>query len=52
MSTLQLNTPHLNTDLENHFQNLGVGSIAAYKLWCYRHSLSTSLEKTPTQLQH
>ena len=33
--------------LAAHFAALGVGTIAAYKLWCYRHGLSTALDKTP-----
>lgn len=36
-------------DLRQHFCALGVGTIAAYKLWCYRHGLSTDLHKTPEQ---
>lgn len=40
----------LSNDLENHFKALGVGSVAAYKLWCYRQGISTALDKTPDQL--
>ena len=36
-------------DLRQHFHALGVGTVAAYKLWCYRHGLSTDLHKTPDQ---
>ena len=36
-------------DLRQHFRALGVGTVAAYKLWCYRHGLSTDLHKTPDQ---
>ncbi|MBI2952659.1 PcfJ domain-containing protein [bacterium] len=36
-------------DLRRHFCALGVGTVAAYKLWCYRHGLSTDLRKTPEQ---
>ena len=32
-----------------HFAALGVGTIAAYKLWCHRHGLSTGLDKTPQE---
>ena len=39
------------TDLEPHFKALGVDSAVQYKLWCHRNGLSTSLEKTPEQLQ-
>lgn len=42
----------LTPNLEDHFKCLGVGSISAYKLWCYRHGLNTSLDKTPHQLQN
>ena len=35
--------------LAAHFAALGVGTIAAYKLWCYRHGLSTTLDKTPQE---
>lgn len=35
--------------LAAHFAALGVGTIAAYKLWCYRHGLSTALDKTPQE---
>ena len=35
--------------LAAHFAALGVGTISAYKLWCYRHNLSTALDKTPQQ---
>ena len=52
MPTRLLHSTHLNTDLESHFLNLGVSSVATYKLWCYRHGFSTSLEKTPAQLQN
>ena len=38
-------------DLESHFKTLGVDSIVGYKLWCYRHNLDTSTEKTSEQLQ-
>ena len=47
MSTSLLNKP----DLEPHFKTLGVHSVATYKLWCYRNNFSTSLDKTPDQLQ-
>lgn len=47
MSTLLPNTP----DLEPHFKALNVGSLAAYKLWCYRNGLDTSTQKSPDQLQ-
>ena len=36
-------------DLILHFNALDVGTISAYKLWCYRHDLSTDLDKTPQQ---
>ena len=39
-------THHLNSDLEDHLKSLGVISISGYKLWCYRHGLSTELHKT------
>ncbi|MBT3606380.1 MAG: hypothetical protein HN521_25195, partial [Candidatus Latescibacteria bacterium] len=48
MSTLLLDKP----DLEPHFKTLGFNSTVAYKLWCYRHGLNTSLEKTPDQRQN
>ena len=35
--------------LATHFAALGVGTIAAYKLWCHRHGLSTALDKTPQE---
>ncbi len=35
--------------LAAHFAALGVGTIAAYKLWCHRHGLSTALDKTPQE---
>ena len=35
--------------LATHFAELGVGTIAAYKLWCHRHGLSTALDKTPQE---
>lgn len=47
MSTLLPTKP----DLEPHFKTLGLNSPVAYKLWCYRNSLDTSLDKTPEQLQ-
>jgi len=47
MSTLLSSKP----DLEPHFKALGFDSLVAYKLWCYRNNLSTSLDKTPAQLQ-
>ena len=31
--------------LRRHFGAVGVGTVAAYKLWCHRHGLSTELEK-------
>ena len=40
-----------SSGLEPHFKTLGVDSIVAYKLWCYRNCLDTSTEKTPGQLQ-
>ncbi len=52
MSTLSLNKPNLTPNLEDHFKTLGVGSISAYKLWCYRHGFNTSLDKSPDQLQN
>ena len=52
MSTLLLTKTNLTSDLEDHFKTLGVGSISAYKLWCYRHGFNTSLEKTPQQRQN
>ena len=47
MEVLTLEKP----DLESHLKTLGVDSIVGYKLWCYRHNLDTSTEKTPEQLQ-
>ena len=38
--------------LAAHFAALGVGTIAAYKLWCHRHGLSTALDKTPVSYTH
>lgn len=52
MSTLLYKETEQNSQLEDHFKHLGVGSISAYKLWCYRHGLNTSLDKTPDQLHH
>ena len=49
MSTLLLNNLDLDNDLEDHFKFLGVGCISAYKLWCYRHGLSTELHKDTDQ---
>ena len=49
MSTLLLNNLDLANDLEDHFKSLGVGCISAYKLWCYRHGLSTELHKDTDQ---
>ena len=51
MSTLSFTKPDLDDAVQEHFQALGVGSVAAYKLWCYRHGLSTELDKTPEQRQ-
>ncbi len=45
------NQPDLTPDLESHFKTLGVGSVSAYKLWCYRHGLSTDLNKSSEQRQ-
>lgn len=36
-------------DLLSHFSALGVGSVSAYKLWCYRNGLDKGLEKSPEQ---
>lgn len=36
-------------ELGRHFGALGVGTIAAYKLWCHRHGLSTELHKNATR---
>ena len=36
-------------EIESHFKALGVDSVVAYKLWCYRHGLDTGLDKTPDQ---
>lgn len=36
-------------ELAEHFAALGVGTIAAYKLWCYRHGLSKALDKTAVE---
>ena len=35
--------------LAEHFSALGVGTVSAYKLWCYRHGLGKTLDKTATQ---
>ena len=51
MLTLSFRKPDLDDALHEHSQALGVGSVAAYKLWCYRHDLSTELDKTAEQLQ-
>ena len=39
----------LPDEIESHFEALGVDSVVAYKLWCYRHGLGTGLDKTPDQ---
>lgn len=39
--------PHL----QQHLNTLGFDTQTQYKLWCYRHGLDTSLQKTPAQLQ-
>lgn len=36
-------------DLLAHFAALGVGSVSAYKLWCYRNGLCKDLDKTPAE---
>ena len=42
--TLLLNK--VDDEIERHFSELGLGSVAAYKLWCYRNGLSGDLEKS------
>lgn len=39
----------LPDEIESHFDALGIDSVLAYKLWCYRHGLDTGLDKTPDQ---
>ena len=42
-------TTVLSNEIESHFKALGVDSVVAYKLWCYRHGLDTGLDKTPDE---
>ena len=54
MSTLAPKRPRppgIPPHLQDHLDILGVDTIAGYKRWCYSRGLSTSLEKTETELQ-
>ena len=48
MQTILLHD-RVDEDLAAHFAALGVGTISAYKLWCYRHGLSKALDKTAAE---
>ena len=40
----------VNEELRRHFDSLGVSTVAGYKLWCHRHELNTTLDKSSEAL--
>lgn len=41
---------NLDATLRDHIEHLGFHSVGAYRIWCHKHGLDTSLEKTGEQL--